>query len=1026
MHIRIMTFILAASLTAPAAAQSILTFSPNNDTVKDTVTFRLTLDPNAKISRWFFEIKDETGLLIKEFKGNGRPPETLSWGGTDVNNRLVTDGVYRYSLNLQTPAGNQVAIAPSQLIVDRVHPSATASVEPLIFSPNGDGVKDEAQFNLAADDANQIHSWMLVIKDREGAPARTITGRGTPPGAIRFDGRGDFEEDLPDGSYTFELTVHDRAGNKITTPVKHIAIDRAGQVSTVEVIPLLFSPNGDGIRDIVTFKIISAGVTAVEKWELTLLNRNGKPVKRFAGNGTPPREILWDGRTDKKKQAEDGPYSVLLAETDNAGNSAQTTPQPLEIDTAPPLVEALLEPDLLSPNGDKNKDEGIFHLKAEDVSALESWALKILNDVGRVMHTVTGPKGSKPRKTMTWKGEDEKQAPLVDGTYSYFLEARDIGGNYAKTDQRPVRIDRAPPRTTITAATELFSPNGDGVLDSQTFTLSVQDASPLEAWSVAIKDEKDKIVRSFIGPPEAVPSTILWDGKNDSRMQLPDGPYTYTLSARDIVGNTATSAPQKMIIGATRPMPKVVSDLRAFSPNADNFKDVAKLSLSVKSFNKIKEWQLKIFDKIRDEGAKPQRIFFGRGDVPGSLTWKGDSDDKRALPDGEYEYILAVLDEAGNSVSTPAQLIRIDTTKPTLKISVSPTLFSPNKDGAQDEAVFMLNYTDASPIESWKIVVMDGGKETVWKADGGKKLPLSEAWAGRTTKGEKLRDGAYNYIFSATDEVGNTAITPEQIARIDTTPPQISLQIKPVLFSPNGDGVKDETTFVLDSEDASDISKWIIEILNAESLPVRTFTGIGRPPKSFPWDGRNDHSSTVEDGKYTVALSITDEVANTGRNASAHVTVDTAKPLITVEAETDELEYLIPEMSVTQTKVKDLVISLSSEILFDTGQANIKSAAYPTLMKATHLIRRYPLRSIRVEGHADNVPIHNEEFKNNQALSESRAKAIMEFFATRGQVKRERMQAFGFGDDRPKASNETPSGRRQNRRVEIILKKEGS
>lgn len=1017
--------VLTLCIALPVSAASIKTFSPNKDGVKDSITFKFKLGSKAEISSWSFTIKSESGKLVRKFSGTGRPPAKLKWDGKDLNKRLVKDGKYLYSLGLRTPAGNQVAIAPSPLFVDRVHPTASAAVDPAIFSPNGDGIKDEAQFNLSAQDSNRIHSWILSIKDKEGAPARTISGRGNPPAAIRWDGRGDFEEDLPDGSYTFTLKVHDRAGNKITTPVQTVSIDRAGQVSTVEVSPLLFSPNGDGIKDSVTLKIVSAGAASIERWELSILNRNGKLAKKFSGKGDPPRRIEWNGMQGRKAAA-DGPYLVVLSETDKAGNTSQTTPQPLEIDTTPPIVSALFEPDLLSPNGDGKNDKGKFTLKAQDNNPLEYWALRILNDVGRVVRTVKGPRGSKPRATMTWRGEDKDGVPLGDGTYSYFIEAADIGGNKAASAKKQVRVDRAAPLVTITADSRLFSPNNDGVMDSLTFTLDVVDASPLAAWGVVIKNAKGRQVRGFTGPSGAVPQTIPWNGKSDSRMVLPDGVYTFVLSARDIVGNKTSSPPQRVTIGATKPVPTVKVNWRAFSPNADGFKDAATFTLKVKAFNKLKEWSLKIYDKIREaEGASARRTFFGRGGIPGTVKWMGERDDKRPLPDGEYEYQLELLDTAGNRVSTRLKPIRIDTKKPVLKASISPRLFSPNKDGEKDEGVFTPTFEDASKLASWKIVVMDAGKETVWKKSGKGRPPLSVVWNGRSSKRAKLRDGAYNYFFSATDEVGNTATTPEQIARLDTSPPEVAVQVNPDLFSPNEDGVKDETTFVLDSKDASDIASWIVTVSKGGGLAERTFKGLGRPPKSFPWDGKNDRGRISPDGVYQVVLKVTDEVGNTGRNPGAKVTVDTAKPMVVVEAETDELEDLIPQMQVVQTKQKDLVISLSSEILFDVGQAEIKSQAYATLMKVTHLIRRYPLRSVRVEGHADNVPIKNAQFKNNMQLSEARAKSIMKFFVTRGKVKAERMSSKGFGSKKPKATNKTLSGRKRNRRVEIILQKEG-
>lgn len=1019
--------LLAACLavSAEVRAQGMLTFSPNGDGVKDDVTFRLKLADEAKVSSWSFEIKDQQGALVKGFEGKGRPPESLVWDGKDLNKRLVPDAIYLYSLGLVTPAGNQVAIEAAKLLVDRVHPTAEAAVDPALFSPNGDGVKDETQFNLKSYDANGIFGWLLVIKDKEGAPVRNLTGKGAPPGALRWDGRGDFEEDAPDGDYTFALTVHDLAGNKIETPPQRVSINRAGQVSTVEVSPILFSPNGDGYRDEVTFNLISAGEASVERWELGILNRNGKPVHAFSGHGEPPRRIIWNGAGDNKKTLADGPYQVVLTETDRAGNRASTSPQPLEIDTTPPLVQALLEPDLLSPNGDGFRDEGVFQLKAEDASPMDSWRLSVYNDVGRAVRVIEGAPGSRPKERLPWRGENDAGEPLTDGVYAYELEAKDIGGNRGATARRSVRVDRAAPVVSIEAKVELFSPNGDGVLDTMELVLSVRDASPLESWRADILDAKGKVVRSFSGQPDSVPPSIVWDGKGDDRSLQPDGTYTYVLKAKDIVGNEAVTPPRKVTMGASKPEAAVSVDLRAISPNADGIADQATFSLSAKSFSRIEEWWLKIHPKSRQEGEGPARTFTGRGGVPGNVRWSGERDDKRPLPDGEYEFVLEIADQAGNRVGTAPQPVQVDTTRPMVKMEASPPLFSPNKDGEKDETLFLPDYRDGRPIARWSVVVRDPSKKTVWEASGEGRLPTSVPWKGVSPKGQVLPDGSYTYVFTAADDVGNEAGTPEQVLRIDTTPPEAILSADPALFSPNADGVKDETVLLLDAKDASDLARWSLTVTGSAGL-ARSFSGLGRPPRNLPWNGANDRGNTVPDGKYQAVLAATDEVGNTGKSPAAVLTVDTAKPLVVVEAETDTLEELIPQMSVTQTKQQDLVISLASEVLFDTGLSDIKSQAYQTLMKATHLIRRYPMRKVRIEGHADNVPIRTEQFPDNVALSRGRAKAVMKFFQERGQIPPERMSAEGYGDKRPKTSNETEEGRRQNRRVEIILLKEGS
>ncbi len=1024
---RFLAALLISALGASGHAQtSALIFSPNGDGVKDQITFRLSLAESAEVSSWLLEIRAEApkgeGALIKSFGGKGRPPSELKWDGKDLNNRLVQDGTYLFSLSLVTPAGNQVAIAPSPLIVDRVPPQIRVAVEPDLFSPNGDGNKDETRFSMQGEDQHGLYGWLLTLKDKDGAPVRSFRGKGAPLAVVPWDGRGDFEEDVPDGTYTFELTVDDRAGNRTVSAPQKVSINRAGLVSTVEVSPMIFSPNGDGIKDEVNFRLASGSPESVDRWELKILNANGKIVHSFGGKKDPPARIVWNGLPDGKKALPDGSYHVVLSETDHAGNTASTLPQPMEVDTAPPLLEARLEPHLLSPNGDGSKDEGVFALKADDVHPLEQWALKVFNDVGRVVKSFIGSAGSKPAAKIPWKTQGEDGQMLIDGVYSYSLEAADIAGNRSATVKASLRIDRTPPLVSVAVEPSLFSPNGDGVLDSTTFNVSVQDAGPIERWSLALTDAKGKLERTFTGPPESIPSQIVWDGKNQDRVLLPDGIYGFVLKAVDVAGNASSTAEQKVTIGATAPVPTIVSDLRAISPNADSYKDAASFKLQAPAFNTLKEWTF----RIRDAAKTAQRSVQGRGDVPGRLQWGGERDDQRLLPDGEYAYELEVIDAAGNKVLTVPQPLRVDTTKPQLTVSVSPNLFSPNGDGLKDEAVFIPGYTDASPIAKWKLILQDPTKSNVRVFSGEGSLPLSLPWDGKAQDGSKASDGSYTFVFFAEDEVGNKATTSEQIVRLDNTAPEVALQAEPTLFSPNGDGVKDDTAFLLDFKDASDIAHWKLEIARGPEPAARTFSGLGRPPRSFPWDGKNDRGQAVPDGKYTAVLSVVDEVGNTGRSQPFALTVDTSKPLVTVTAETDPVEEIAAPMTVVGDTDKDIVISLESEVLFDTGQDSIKAQAFATLMKANHLLRRYPQRKIRIEGHADNVPIHNEQFKNNMELSQGRAEAILKFFADKGKIDASRMEAKGFGDKRPKASNDSEAGRRMNRRVEIILIKEKS
>lgn len=80
------------------------------------------------------------------------------------------------------------------------------------------------------------------------------------------------------------------------------------------------------------------------------------------------------------------------------------------------------------------------------------------------------------------------------------------------------------------------------------------------------------------------------------------------------------------------------------------------------------------------------------------------------------------------------------------------------------------------------------------------------------------------------------------------------------------------------------------------------------------------------------------------------------------------------------------------------------------------MMKAHPDLRIRIEGHTDNVG--NAAF--NQTLSEKRAAAVKAFLEKEYGIKGDRLEAQGFGDTRPVASNDTPEGRQSNRRVELV------
>ena len=103
-------------------------------------------------------------------------------------------------------------------------------------------------------------------------------------------------------------------------------------------------------------------------------------------------------------------------------------------------------------------------------------------------------------------------------------------------------------------------------------------------------------------------------------------------------------------------------------------------------------------------------------------------------------------------------------------------------------------------------------------------------------------------------------------------------------------------------------------------------------------------------------------------------------------------------------------------VLFDTGSDRIRPESTPTLKEMGTMLKEHPELKLVIEGHTDNVGVA----ANNQSLSEKRAEAVRQYLVDTFGIDKSRLQAKGFGSSKPTAGNDTPEGRQQNRRVELV------
>jgi len=115
-----------------------------------------------------------------------------------------------------------------------------------------------------------------------------------------------------------------------------------------------------------------------------------------------------------------------------------------------------------------------------------------------------------------------------------------------------------------------------------------------------------------------------------------------------------------------------------------------------------------------------------------------------------------------------------------------------------------------------------------------------------------------------------------------------------------------------------------------------------------------------------------------------------------------------------------IVIHLSDAVLFPPGQAELRPEAQRVLDGIAAIVEPLP-NPVRVEGHTDNTPPPSGTYPDNWELSAMRAVNTVRYLTDVAGLSPQRLSATGYGEFRPRASNDTLEGRRKNRRVDIVL-----
>lgn len=174
---------------------------------------------------------------------------------------------------------------------------------------------------------------------------------------------------------------------------------------------------------------------------------------------------------------------------------------------------------------------------------------------------------------------------------------------------------------------------------------------------------------------------------------------------------------------------------------------------------------------------------------------------------------------------------------------------------------------------------------------------------------------------------------------------------------------------------------------------------------------RADRVVFQEPGERTVRRSSAESIAEEMERLA-----QTAPP----EQEATQPALGAPEVGIDLSRLA----ALARQLEFDPGAAPIRPAGQAALQEIGEILKTVSDKQIRIEGHTDRMPIGPSlkgQYADNLALSKARAHAIVRYLAEEGGVDQANLLVAGHGDTKPVASNSTEEGRKQNRRIEIVL-----
>ncbi len=496
-------------------------------------------------------------------------------------------------------------------------------------------------------------------------------------------------------------------------------------------------------------------------------------------------------------------------------------------------------------------------------------------DIGFFASLFADYKQFEQKGTLTWDGKDLDGNIVEDGTYSVTLmvaaasnqeKVVDLGGMFI--------VDKKDPETSVSLSETIFSPNNDDDQDTVAISQNLKDTggSPIADWTGTVKDSANTVRKTFSGTDKS-PENLVWDGKADDGKLVQDGAFTYQLSVTDKAGNSWQSSTYQVTVDARDTPVWVDIDNIYFSPNGDDVKEVATMTVGGDVTDGVKSWIL----SITDEAGAVQWKKSGAGTLPSEdMVFYGKDQSGGMLSDGAYTAAIAVEYDKSDKIgySTP---LYIDTESPVLKPVVSNPAFSPNGDGRQDTTEADMGVP--SEEVTWTGKITDSSGKTILETSSDETTRLI-VWNGKDASGKLMADGNYNIDALFRDRAGNPASFSGSII-IDTVTPVVDTSIDKTLFSPDGDGFKDTLTVSVSASESVDGRAKIIDPLGRDLYTI-PFSGV--VSGSVVVEAASTKEMPLADGKYKVYAEFWDAAGNYVLSDTFEVVRDTRPTTIDLSA----------------------------------------------------------------------------------------------------------------------------------------------